>query len=142
MSKIFGEAVGVDVSKEMISVASHHIKDIPNCKVFENNGKDLSMFSDNYFDFCFSFIVFQHIPKKEIIENYIKEVSRVLKTGGIFRFQVHGDSKKNPVDGTTWNGVHFTSNEIHEIANENNFEIIEEDGMNEQYYFLTFKSIK
>jgi len=142
ISKIFGEAIGVDVSKKMISIANEYVKEIPNCQVFENNGKDLSMFPDNYFDFCFSFIVFQHIPEKEIVVNYIRDVSRILKKECLFRFQVHGDSKKNPVDGTTWHGVHFTSNEMHKIADENNFEIIEEDGMNDQYYWLTFKSIK
>lgn len=142
MTTIFGEVVGIDVSKEMIRVAESYIKVIKNCKVFENNGSDLSMFPNNYFDFCYSFIVFQHIPKKEIVQNYINEVSRVLKNGGLFRFQVHGDFDQNPVDDTTWNGVHFTSEEMHKIALENKFEILEEHGQNDRYYWLTFKSIK
>lgn len=142
MAAIFGEAVGVDVSTEMVKTGRKHAKKIFNCTIFENNGSDLSKFPDNYFDFCYSYIVFQHIPEKEIVKNYIKEVSRVLKNGKIFRFQVHGNYDKNPIDGTTWNGVHFTSYEMHQIANESKFTILEEEGQNDRYYWLTFKSIK
>jgi len=47
-------------------------------------------FEDNVFDFCFSCIVFQHIPDKQITFGYIREVGRVLKPQGVFRFQVNG----------------------------------------------------
>jgi len=142
MSEIFGEVTGVDISEKMIQIAKKYLKDISNCKVLENNGSDLSMFPDDYFDFCYSIIVFQHVPEKEIVANYIQEVSRVLKTGCIFRFQVHGDIVNQPKKFDTWNGVRFTSLEIHKLAKENNFSIIEESGINTQYYWLTFKSIK
>lgn len=142
MSEIFGEVIGVDVSGKMIEIAKKHIKNFPNCKVFENNGKDLSMFPKNYFDFCFSVIVFQHVPTKEIVINYIKEVARVLKPECIFRFQVKGITEPEPKLTNTWHGVHFTSQEIHKIAKENKFEILEETGQHGQYYWLTFKSVK
>lgn len=143
MSKIFGEIVGIDVSPEILRICRKHTKDIPNCKLYENNGWDISMFDDNYFDFCYSFVVFQHIPEKKVIINYIKEISRILKTGKIFRFQIRGTPSLTPdsVD-STMNGVSFTQNEIHIIAKENKFEILEEKGISEQYYLLTFKSIK
>ena len=142
MSSIFKEVIGVDVSKKMIELSKQYVDKIPNCHTYENSGSDLSLFEEDYFDFCYSYIVFQHIPKKEIIENYIKEVSRVLKTGGIFRFQVKGDLVKN-VFGKfeTWHGYNFTHEEIHKIANENNFEILEESER-KIYYRLTFKSKK
>jgi len=38
--------------------------------------------------------------------------------------------------------VQFTSDEIHKIAKDYNFEIIEENSDKEEYYWLTFKSIK
>ena len=142
MSELFGEAVGVDISKKMIEMAKKYAKDIPNCKFFENNGSDLSIFPNNYFDFCFSFIVFQHIPEKEIVKNYMHEVSRVLKSEGIFRFQVHGDTEWKPSQLNPWYGAHFTSDEMYKIAKENEFEILEEINPNEQYYLLTFKSLK
>jgi len=142
MSEIFGEVIGVDISGKMIEAAKKHIKK-SSCKVFENNGSDLSRFPENYFDFCFSVIVFQHIPSKEIVVNYIKEVARVLKPECVFRFQVKGTPKTKLKLTNTWHGVHFTSQEIHKIAKENKFEILEETiQLNRQYYWLTFKSIK
>ena len=66
----------------------------------------------------------QHIPEKKIVEKYISEVSRVLKPNCLFRFQVRGTIASKPNQITTWDGVQFTSDEIHKIAQTNNFEII------------------
>ena len=142
MRKIFGNVTGIDISSEMVQLGQKYVSDIPNCNIVENNGTDLAEFSDNSFDFCYSFIVFQHIPEKQIVENYIKEVSRILKVGCLFRFQVRGTISTKPNEITTWDGVQFTSDEIHKIAKENNFEIIEEGNDKEEYYWLTFKSKK
>ena len=142
MRKIFGNVTGIDISSEMVQLGQKYVSDIPNCSIVENNGTDLAEFSDNSFDFCYSFIVFQHIPEKKIVENYIKEVSRILKPSCLFRFQVRGTISTKPNEITTWDGVQFTSDEIHEIAKENNFEIIEEGNDGEEYYWLTFKSKK
>ena len=142
MSKIFGEAIGVDVSSEMVQLGQKHIANLPNCKILENNGVDLSLFTDNYFDFCCSYIVFQHIPEKKIVEQYISEVSRVLKSKGLFRFQVRGSIGTKPKKITTWDGVQFNSEEMHKIAEKNNFQIIEESDFKQEYYWLTFQSKK
>jgi len=142
MRKIFGNVTGIDISSEMVLLGQKYVSDIPNCSIVENNGMDLAEFSDNSFDFCYSFIVFQHIPEKQIVENYIKEVSRILKSSCLFRFQVRGTISTKPNEITTWDGVQFTSDEIHEIANDNNFEVIEESSDKEEYYWLTFKSKK
>jgi len=142
MSEVFGEAIGVDVSQRMIEIAQKSLKNIQNCKVFKTSGSDLSVLPDNSIDFCYSFIVFQHIPEKQVIINYVKEVSRVLKPGCLFRFQIFGDTHWKPETTDTWNGVHFKSDEIHKIAQDNNFEILEETGQRDQYYWITLKSIK
>ena len=142
MSKIFGDATGIDISSEMVLLGQKYVSDIPNCSIIENNGVDLSKFFDNSFDFCYSFIVFQHIPEKKIVENYIKEVSRVLKPECLFRFQVRGTISTKPNEITTWDGVQFTSDEIHKIAKDNNFEIIEEGDYTKEYYWITFRLAK
>ena len=108
------------------------------CKIFQNSGSDISFVKDNYIDFCYSFIVFQHVPDKIIVENYIREVSRVLKPQGIFRFQVRGNTENKPTEITTWDGVSFSSNEIHNYAKENNFKILEEGDASE-YFWVTFQ---
>ena len=142
MRKIFGNMIGIDISSEMVQLGQKYVANIPNCSIVENNGIDLSEFSDNYFDFCYSFIVFQHIPEKQIVANYIKEVLRILKPGCLFRFQVRGTISTKPSEITTWEGVQFTTDEIHKIAKENNFEIIEEGNDKEEYYLLTFRTKK
>ena len=142
MSKIFQNASGIDISSEMVRIGKEKAKGISNCEILENNGIDLSLFSDNYFDFCYSFIVFQHIPDKKIVEEYIKEVSRVLKPGSLFRFQVRGKINSKPKKTTTWDGVQFTSDEIHVMAEKNNFDILEEDDDTNEYYWITFRSVK
>ena len=153
MSKKFQESVGVDISQEMVSIGKQKTKNNPNCKILLNNGINLSDLSSNYFDFCYSFIVFQHIPKELIVKNYIKEIARVLKPNSCFRFQVRGTHPIDPIklrllenigekkpicSDDTWIGVQFSSQEMYEIAEEFGFEIIEESGEGTEYYWLTF----
>lgn len=89
-ARAFGEVHAIDVSGEMIRQAHEQLADVKNVHLLETNGSDLQLFKDNFFDFCFSYIVFQHIPDKTIIYNYIREASRVLKQDGVFYFQVNG----------------------------------------------------
>src|SRR5580658_9272022 len=78
LANLFGEVHGVDVSGEMIRQAKTALRDRPNAFVYQNNGKDLAVVPAIPFDFAFSSIVFQHIPSREIVENYVREVSRLL----------------------------------------------------------------
>ena len=92
LSKLFGEVHAVDVSGEMIVRAQLALADRPNVLLYQNNGCDLSVVPNHcLFDFAYSFIVFQHIPSLAVIENYVREVYRLLRPGGLFKFQVHGN---------------------------------------------------
>lgn len=142
MSKIFGEVIGVDISTEMVILGKKNVENIKNCKILQNSGSDLTIFSDNYFDFCYSLIVFQHLLDKQTVEKYFKEVSRVLKNDGIFWVQVRGITDDFPKEITTWSGIQFTSEEIHQIALQNNFKVMQEFGENTGYYCLIFKCLK
>jgi hypothetical protein len=75
----------------MIARATKALADRPNAHVYQNNGKDLNVIPASDFDFAFSTIVFQHIPSREVIETYVREVSRLLRPGALFKFQVQGD---------------------------------------------------
>jgi SAM-dependent methyltransferase len=98
---LFQQVHAIDVSGEMIRRAKHHGSHLKNVYFYETSGSDLCIFANNSFDFCFSYIVFQHIPDKAIIFNYIREASRVLKPEGVFHFQVKGtpdpDAHTHPV---------------------------------------------
>ncbi len=70
----------VDLNENCINVTrdklGHHIS-----KYFVNDGKSLVDIESNYFDLVFSYDSFVHMHKN-VIEEYIKEINRVLKPGG------------------------------------------------------------
>lgn len=92
LAKRFGTVEAIDISGEMIKRAKELQArlGIGNVHFQVGNGKDLSAYPDEVMDFVFSYIVFQHIPGISIILNYVREIGRVLKRGGLFRFQLNG----------------------------------------------------
>src|ERR1700728_2926856 len=108
LANLFGEVHGVDVSGEMVRQAKLALQDRPNAFVYQNNGKDLAGVPPLEFDFAFSSIVFQHIPSREIIENYVREVGRLLRPGALFKFWVQGDLRTRSRPDDTWLGVPFS----------------------------------
>jgi len=85
----FGEVYGIDVSPEMIAQARNNLSEYKNVSLHVGNGHDLEGFSDDFFDFVFSYITFQHIPKAHITQEYVQDAGRVLKPGAYFYFQVN-----------------------------------------------------
>jgi SAM-dependent methyltransferase len=137
LAKMFGEVEAVDISAEMIAQAREALRQCENVRLHVNNGVDLSVFPDAHFDFAFSAIVFQHIPSRAVVENYIKETWRVLRPGSLFRFQVQGcDIHENALN--TWLGVGFNPREMRAIAQRCGFEIKEMHGEGTQEFWLTF----
>jgi len=138
LSRIFGRVDAVDISPEMIAQARVALTARTNVHLYVNNGTDLSMFADNTFDFAISAIVFQHIPKQAIVENYIRETWRVLRAESLFKFQLQGwpIAEKN---ANTWVGVGFNETQMQNIAARSGFQITEATGAGTQYFWLTFQ---
>ena len=90
LSEDFGEIHGVDVSGGMVELARKNLAAVPHAHVGQNSGSDLSAFGDQSIDFCYSFAVFQHIPESQVVWSYLREICRVLKTGGLMKVQVNG----------------------------------------------------
>ena len=84
-SEMFAEVWGLDVSGEMIAQAEELNSAFNNVKFVKGNGQDLGVFPNEYFDFVFSYITFQHVPEKRIIKSYFAEVHRVLRRGGLLK---------------------------------------------------------
>ncbi|MCG8449796.1 MAG: class I SAM-dependent methyltransferase [Pirellulales bacterium] len=82
----FEEVVGVDVSSTMVETAVAHCQH-ENCRFVVNKRQDLQLFGDAEFDFIYSDITIQHIPKPAS-ENYIREFLRILRPGGLAVFLV------------------------------------------------------
>ena len=139
LAKLFGEVHGVDVSGEMVALAREALRDFPNAFVYQNNGMDLSVLPPGLiFDFAFSSIVFQHIPSRQIIESYVREVNRVLRPGALFKFQVQGDTRVRSTPDDTWIGVPFSEQEAIEMALRCGFEPRYRHGAGQQYFWLWF----
>jgi SAM-dependent methyltransferase len=98
---------------------------------------DLSVVGNLTFDFAFSFIVFQHIPSQAVIENYVREVHRLLRPGALFKFQVTGCPGKPP-SGDTWFGEPFSEREAMQMAGRCGFEARYQAGAGTQMFWLWF----
>jgi hypothetical protein len=99
---------------------------------------DLTIVPGENFDFAFSTIVFQHIPSRDVIENYVREVSRLLRPGALFKFQVQGDTSIKTTDDDTWLGVAFSDDDVVAMAERCGFEPRYRHGAGEQYFWLWF----
>jgi len=139
LSDVFGQVHAVDVSGEMIRQARQALADRPNVVLYQNNGADLSVLPpDLQLDFAFSCIVFQHIPSREVIESYVREVHRMLRPGALFKFQVQGhpEVEANPED--TWLGVPFSDEEAVRMAADCGFDPRYRHGAGDQYFWLWY----
>lgn len=138
LSEVFGQVYAVDISGEMIRQARQSLKDRPNAHVFQNSGADLSVLGDIRVDFAFSFIVFQHIPSRDVIRSYVREVHRLLRPGCLFKFQVQGGSGMDAAPGDTWLGTPFSDTEAVAMASEFGFEPRYRIGADTQYFWLWY----
>jgi len=118
---------GVDVSDEMIRKAGKRLEEFGNIKLFSNNGKDLGMFEDAFFHIVFSYIVFQHIPRK-FVRSYFKEISRKLVDKGLFIFQLPiyplNVKIEEPPDSDFRTVRHYSVNEIATLCTSNHMRIV------------------
>jgi len=138
LAGLFGEVYGVDISAEMIARAKAALAGRPNAHVFQNNGADLAVLGDIQVDFAFSSIVFQHIPSREVIETYVRDVNRLLRPGGLFKFQVQGDVNTVSRPDDTWVGVPFSDEDVVAMAQRCGFEPRYRHGAGSQYFWLWF----
>jgi len=149
----FHRIIGVDISESMIEYAKKDLDIDKRIEFHVNSGYDLSMISSDTIDFVYSVDVFIHIYDVDIILNYLREVKRVLKDGGIVRFNLRyldlDIAFKNSLGGifakfmyqfgfwsagwhkwdksqqAEFNGNEFMSRDIHKLARECGLAILE-----------------
>ena len=87
----FERVDGVDIAPEMLERARKHVPE--NVHLCVGTGATLDRFEDESVDLIFSVQVFQHIPDRALIAEYINECGRVLRQGG--RAVLQFDSRPN-----------------------------------------------
>lgn len=137
LSGHFREIHGVDVSEQMVRLAQRNLAAIPNAHVHATSGTNLKQFGDQSFDFVYSYAVFQHIPSREIVLNYLKETCRILRCGGVARMQFNGLGETSG-KYDTWSGVRFKAGEIAAFAREHDLQLLALEGAGTQYMWGTF----
>lgn len=138
MSRHFAEIHGVDVSNEMIRLATQNLSRFPSAHVHHTQGSDLAPLASDYFDFVYSYAVFQHIPSREVVFEYLAEARRVLKGGGILCCQINGlpDTAQRY---TTWSGVRISGEELRDFARQHDFQLLRLEGVGTQYMWTTWR---
>ncbi len=79
----FQRVIGIDISVEMIRRAEQRrIRSrIDNVEFLVNDGLTIPV-GDGKADACISYLVLQHMPSRELVKGYIREMGRVLRPGG------------------------------------------------------------
>ena len=143
MSRHFAEIHGVDVSDEMIARAREKLADIPNAHPHATDGASLSQFADASFEFVYSYAVFQHIPSRDVVYQYLREIQRVLKPGvSGFRLQPTALQRNDALDAfriNTQAGARFSASELLEFTRERDFQVLALEGTATQYMWTTWR---
>ncbi|MEK7833463.1 MAG: methyltransferase domain-containing protein [Acidobacteriota bacterium] len=141
MAAFFGEVVGVDVSGEMVRQARERLAAVGNVQLHETSGVDFSMLPDEHFDLILSAYVFQHVPSAAVIRSNLEDGWRVLKPGGVFRFQTNAITAFDfeELDKDTWTGADFPEAELRRFATEKDAQLISLVGAETQYCWTTLR---
>jgi cyclopropane fatty-acyl-phospholipid synthase-like methyltransferase len=78
--------IGLDISSNMIEVASRRASEQSNARALVTSGRDLSQFSDDSFDLVLGIDTFPYLVRAggALVETHFQEVSRVLRPAGDF----------------------------------------------------------
>src|SRR5262249_49316852 len=103
---LFAQVHGVDIAPAMVEQGRSLLAHLPNVRLHLGDGRSLTALPEQSCDLALSFQVFQHVPDKGVIRDYVADAFRVLRPGGFGKFLV----KTRPWEGQgpepdTWNGV-------------------------------------
>ena len=128
MSRHFLEIHGVDVAGDAIRQARENLQDLAHAHPREIHGTSLEDFAGQSFDFVYSFALFPYIPSRELVIAFLREIHRVLRPGGLARLQFNGSA-----------GAGFSSHELLEFAQLQDFQVLALDGVSTQSMWITWR---
>lgn len=121
MAKDFERVIGVDISSSMIAQGKNRLKDLKNVEFLETDG-NLIQLPDKSVDFVFSYLVFQHIKNRQMVENAFKEIFRILNKKGIFKVLLRSDKQQNM--SSWWSGVEYNEKTAKKLYEKTGFKLL------------------
>lgn len=89
----FRSVRALDISTEMQARGKGYLQSFSNIEWILSDGESLSGMESGSVDFVFSYLVLQHMPDKKVVQSAIREMLRILKSGGAFLFQFNGSAR-------------------------------------------------
>lgn len=141
LAALFGEVHAVDVSGEMIRQARERLRDFPNVQCHETSGCDFAALPSGHFDLVFSAYVFQHVPSAAVIRSNLVDAFRVLKPGGLCKFQVNSTAAESfrLQEHDTWTGAAFPETVLRQLARELGAQLLRLFDAGTQYCWVTWR---
>ena len=136
MSAHFGEIHGVDISTDMIALAKARLLGVGHAHAHVAVNSDLGAFASESFDLVYSYAVFQHIPSREVVMNYLSEAHRVLRVGGLLRCQING-LPEAAAHYDTWSGVRIAGADVGAFCKAHDLQLLALEGEKTQYMWMT-----
>jgi len=136
MAGYFKQVYGIDISPLMLETAHKRLAGLSNIVLSETVG-NIIPYSDEQFNFIFSYLVFKHFPDARLIKDYFSEIRRTLRSGGLAKVQVR--------TGPTlhfWQwfyGVSLTPEEAKNLAENSGLVVIKTEIENKKSLWLWLK---
>ena len=131
----FKEVVGIDIAEKMVEQAKERLAHVRNAHFVATDGVSYP-FENGSFDFVFSYLVFQHMPNKEVVEKNLREVARVLTPGGVAKIQLRGGHQ--PYRWQWFYGPSFTKDEAIALAKKAGLTVLKTEGEGDKRFWLWF----
>jgi len=136
LSEAYKEVHGIDIAEGLIDIAKKRLKDLGNVKFVTTTGDTIPL-SDENVDVVFSYLSLQFMPDREAIKNYIGEMARILRSGGVGKIQVR--TGEEPRKWVKTYGVSLSPREARKIIESHGLKVIkhhvEENGRNMWLWF-------
>lgn len=135
----FRQVDAVDVSPIMIGKARQRLAACRNLRFHLIDGTRLNPIASSSAHLVFSYIVFQHIPSRESIDNLINESARVLRRGGVLKVQLNGDQSVDYAGHLrdTWFGETYSVAQVEAVLAQCGLNPIAMEGIGTQYFTVT-----
>ncbi len=133
MARDFKKVFGVDISRTMIEEARERLENLMNVYLAETDGQHIPL-PDSSIDIVFSYLVFQHIKEREMVEGAFAEIFRILKPNGIFKVLMRSDKQKDM--GRWWSGVEYDESSIKEVYDTAGFKLLNLEQVDKYAFWL------